>query len=99
MKKILLIATAIVAVLSFQAEAREAAELYNKTCVMCHGTGAAGAPLVHNVEQWKPRVDQGMDTMLTHAKNGLNAMPPMGMCMDCTDDEFKSIIEYMSQAK
>ena len=30
-------------------------------------------------------------------KNGLNAMPPKGMCFDCTDDEYKALIEYMAK--
>ena len=97
MKKLLLTVTALSAVLSFQADARDAEDLYKKTCAMCHGTGAAGAPLTHNAEQWKPRLTKGMDVMLKNAKGGINAMPPMGMCMDCTDDEFKAIIGFMSK--
>ena len=97
MKKLLLTVTAMAAILSVQADARDAEELYKKTCAMCHGTGAAGAPLTHNADQWKPRLDKGMETLVKNARGGLNAMPPMGMCMDCTDDEFKAIIEFMSK--
>ena len=33
--------------------------------------------------------------MLKNAINGINAMPPKGMCMECSDDEIKDAIEYM----
>jgi cytochrome c5 len=44
---------------------------------------------------WGPRAAQGIDTLLTHATNGLNAMPPKGTCADCSGDELKNAIEYM----
>ncbi len=96
MKKIF--AVAVVAAtfgFSVQADARDAQELYNKTCMMCHAAGAAGAPKTGDAAAWKPRMEKGIDGLVASAKKGLNAMPPMGMCMDCTDDEFKAVIELM----
>jgi cytochrome c5 len=26
----------------------------------------------------------------------MNAMPPKGMCFDCTDEEYQALIEYMA---
>jgi cytochrome c5 len=26
-------------------------------------------------------------------------MPPKGMCNDCSDDEYRALIEYMSKSK
>ncbi len=75
-------------------------EIYKSKCFACHGTGAAGAPKVGDKEAWAPRIAKGMDTLLQHAKNGFNAMPPKGTCMECTDEQLKSTIEYMiSQSK
>lgn len=68
---------------------------YAKTCALCHGNGAAGAPKTGSAEQWAPRMEKGMDTLVKNAKNGINAMPPKGMCFDCSDAEFKALIEYM----
>jgi cytochrome c5 len=34
--------------------------------------------------------------LLQHVKNGIRAMPPKGMCMDCTDADYKALIKYMS---
>jgi cytochrome c5 len=36
-----------------------------------------------------------MDSLLANATNGLNAMPPKGLCMACTEAELQSAIEYM----
>jgi len=70
-------------------------EIYNGTCVSCHGTGAAGAPKMGDAAAWAPRIATGMDSMLANATKGLNAMPPKGLCMACSDAELQSAIEYM----
>jgi cytochrome c5 len=58
--------------------------------------GVAGAPKAHDEAMWKPRVDaKGIDGLLNSVNNGLNAMPPKGMCMDCTPGEYKALIEFM----
>ena len=98
MKK-LVIATAIAA-LGFAASVQaEAPAKYNAYCMACHGFGAAGAPITGNKEAWAPRVAQGMDVMVASAKAGKGAMPPMGLCADCSDDELKELITFMSTAK
>lgn len=66
-------------------------------CNLCHGTGAAGAPKVGDKAAWEPRLAKGMPTLLDHIHNGFNAMPPKGMCDECTDDDFKKLIEKMSK--
>jgi len=70
-------------------------DVYNSNCVACHGTGAAGAPKVGDAATWAPRIAKGMDALLNSAINGLNAMPPKGLCMACSDAELKGAIEYM----
>ena len=80
-------------------EARDAQELYNKSCIACHASGAAGAPKAGDVAAWTPRLAKGMDKLLANTKTGINAMPPKGMCMDCTDAEFKALIQFMSVKK
>jgi len=74
---------------------RDGATVYQASCFGCHGTGALGAPLKGNGEQWEPRLAQGMDTLLSHALNGFNAMPPKGTCTDCSDEEIAAAIRYM----
>jgi cytochrome c5 len=99
MKSSMLLILTVIAVMSFQVQAREAQTLYNQSCIACHASGAAGAPKKGDSAAWAPRLAQGSDILLKHTKQGINAMPPKGMCMDCTDDEFKALIQYMSSAK
>ena len=70
-------------------------EVYNSSCAACHATGAAGAPKLGDAAAWAPRIAQGIDTMLSNAINGLNAMPPKGLCMACSDEDLKVAIEYI----
>ena len=70
-------------------------EVYNSSCMSCHGTGAAGAPKLGDAAAWAPRIAAGMDSLLANATNGLNAMPPMGLCMACSQEELQGAIEYM----
>ena len=43
----------------------------------------------------QPSPEKGLDAVVTNAINGLNAMPPKGMCFDCTDADLRAIVEYM----
>lgn len=70
-------------------------EVYDSKCFACHSTGAAGAPKIGDAAAWEPRIAQGMDTLMKHAKEGLNAMPPMGTCMDCSDAELRAAVDYI----
>ena len=70
-------------------------EIYNSNCMACHTTGAAGAPKLGDTAAWAPRIAQGKDKLLANATNGLNAMPPKGLCMACSEAELQGAIEYM----
>ncbi len=74
---------------------RSGADVYTASCSACHGTGAAGAPKMGDTAAWAPRTAKGLDTLLTNAINGINGMPPRGLCMDCSDDELKEAVEHM----
>jgi cytochrome c5 len=52
--------------------------VFKSTCAACHDTGAAGAPKTGDVGLWAPRLAQGFDTLVKHATEGFNAMPPRG---------------------
>ncbi|MBA3981106.1 MAG: cytochrome c5 family protein [Alcanivorax sp.] len=70
-------------------------ERYNQSCVFCHASGAAGAPKTGDQAAWAPRLEKGMDTLVKNTREGIGAMPPRGMCGDCSDDEYRALIEYM----
>ena len=69
---------------------------YDKSCKVCHDAGVAGAPKTGDAEAWAPRIAKGMDALLASVNAGLNAMPPKGMCFDCTDADYAALIQYMS---
>lgn len=76
-------------------QAADIEDKYKNSCVFCHASGAAGAPKTGDQAAWAPRLEKGMDELVASTRNGMGAMPPMGMCNDCTDDDFKALIEFM----
>lgn len=72
------------------------AALYDSSCKDCHANPASGAPQSGDAQAWAPRLQQGADTLLDHTINGYQGMPPMGMCMQCSEDDFAALIAYMS---
>lgn len=78
------------------AVARTGKEIYQAACTACHAVGVLGAPKTQVAADWQPRLDEkGFDTIWQNAINGINAMPPMGTCGSCTEDDIKIAIEYM----
>ena len=72
-------------------------EQYASSCGVCHTSGAANAPKTHDVDAWAPRMEKGMPALLESVHNGLNAMPPKGMCFTCSDEQYTALIEYMAK--
>ena len=77
-----------------------AEQKYMASCFACHSTGAAGAPKVGDgfAGEWTPRMEKGMDAVVTNAINGINTMPPKGLCFDCNDDDLRAIVQYMVES-
>ncbi len=96
MKKFISIVALSVVAFSAQAE-RSGDEIYSKSCTFCHATGVAGAPKKGDTAAWEARLANGVDTAIASIKSGKGAMPPKGMCNDCSDAEYKIAIEYMSK--
>lgn len=70
---------------------------FDQNCAMCHNTGMAGAPRRDDTAHWEARLaDAGFDTMVTNAINGVNAMPPRGMCTTCSDENIAELVRYLS---
>ena len=79
-------------------EPRGGQTVYDASCFACHATGVAGAPKLGDAAGWESRIAAGLDTMVTNAINGINGMPPMGTCMDCSEDEIRGAVQYMVDA-
>lgn len=99
MKKLIIGLIALSASVASQAADQAVVDKYNKTCVVCHAAGAANAPKTGVAADWQPRMGKGMDALVQSVDKGMGAMPPKGMCFDCSADDFKALIEYMATAK
>ncbi|HYQ71214.1 MAG TPA: c-type cytochrome [Gammaproteobacteria bacterium] len=69
--------------------------VYNSKCIICHGSGVAGAPKTGDHTAWQPRIEQGMDVLLVSVVNGKGNMPPRGMCPECSDSDLVDAIQFM----
>lgn len=82
------------------ATVRSGPQVYNEACLMCHGSGIGGAPMLVDKESWAPRIAQGNETLYQHAIEGYTGqygyMPPKGARMDLSDDEVKGAVDYMT---
>lgn len=72
-------------------------QVYKKSCIGCHASGAAGSPKLGDVAAWKARIAKGMDALYTSALKGVagTAMMPKGTCVACSDAELKAAVDYM----
>jgi len=77
------------------AAARDGQTIYKTACFACHDAGVAGAPKLGDAAAWAPRIAKGNDALYSSLQNGLNAMPPKGTCMNCSDDELQAVLDYM----
>lgn len=72
--------------------------IFGKLCSACHGTGAAGAPMLTKAV-WAPRVAQGFDTLASHAiagfQGGAGIMPARGGNPALSDDQVKATVRWM----
>jgi cytochrome c5 len=71
---------------------------YDAACVVCHGTGVAGAPKAGDKAAWVPRIAQGKDALHASALKGKGAMPPKGGNPALADADVKAAVDYMLAA-
>jgi cytochrome c5 len=70
-------------------------QIYTSVCAACHDAGVLEAPKTGSKEDWEPRFAQGLDTLVDHAVNGINAMPAKGGNPNLSDDDIRKAIVYM----
>lgn len=71
--------------------------VYNRTCVACHEGQLPTAPGRGDKTAWAPRLAQGLSVLEEHVTQGFRAMPPRGLCMDCSSEDYRAIILWMSE--
>ena len=75
---------------------RTGEEVVTGVCAACHSSGALGAPMTGDKEQWAPRIAQGYEALVQSAINGKNQMPARGGASDLTDDEVARAVAYLA---
>lgn len=92
-------ATAAEAVPQGGGNAEAGEQTYQKTCAMCHGSPAMGAPVAGNKDDWKDRIAQGKDTLYAHALEGFTGakgmMPARGGNPSLDDASVKAAVDHM----
>ncbi len=84
--------------LSIVAHTKDTVATYEKTCAACHDSGALNAPKKGDKATWnKLKSQKGIDNLVKNTRQGLPQMPAMGLCRTCSDDDFRALIDYMSQ--
>ncbi len=73
--------------------------VYQATCVACHSSGIAGSPIVGDVDDWTVRLEQGFETLVTHAIEGYTGstglMPAKGGNPALSDEAVTAAVQFM----
>jgi cytochrome c5 len=72
-----------------------AEQLVQTHCVGCHGTGKDGAPHLDNFNDWKPRLQGGLDQLVRSAISGHNAMPSRSGMAQLSDTDLRNAVTFM----
>ena len=78
---------------------RDGQQVYQASCVACHGAGIAGAPKLGDKGRWTKYLSKGLDTLYTNAVNGVQGsagtMPAKGGNPALSNAEVKAAVDYM----
>lgn len=73
--------------------------VYREACMVCHDSGAANAPPITDVPEWRTRIAKGREILYDHAINGFTGtrglMPAKGGNPSRPDDEVRAAVDYM----
>jgi cytochrome c5 len=78
--------------LSARAQGRQ---VFDQTCAACHLGGMGGAPGINDRENWRKRLEQGRPVLISHALEGIRAMPARGGNATLSDAQIQAAVDYM----
>lgn len=91
-------AAVLLSTVAITTHAADIATTYNNSCATCHDSGALNAIKKGDSAKWQQLKQQkGMPALIESVKNGMIQMPAGGLCNDCSDDDYRKLIEYMSR--
>lgn len=73
-------------------------EVYQSTCIQCHGDGKLDAPKLGDKIRWKKLNSEGLNDLVPMALNGIRAMPPKGGNSALSDLEVARGVVHMANA-
>lgn len=80
-------------------DANQGESIYKSKCIVCHGSGVAGAPKLGDKAEWEARIAQGNAVLFQHAIEGFKGdkgyMPPKGGYMNLGDNDVSLAVQYM----
>jgi len=69
-------------------------KIFSEKCMKCHEEGKEGAPILGELGDWKSRMQQPLNILVSHAIKGHGEMPPKGD-LDLTDQDVASAVAYV----
>lgn len=78
-----------------QASAASGKDVYEATCIACHGSGMLGAPKFGDKAAWAPRLATGTKTLHTSALKGKALMPAKGGNVNLPDADVIAAVDFM----
>lgn len=75
------------------------AAVYERACTNCHDVAASGAPQRGDRAAWSPRAAAGLPALVASVRAGKGAMPPMGWCPECSDEDLAALIAHLQGSK
>ncbi len=70
--------------------------LVKARCSECHTAGKDGAPKIGHMEDWKPRLKNGVDGLVSSAISGHNAMPARAGMANLSDADLRAAVIFMA---
>ena len=69
--------------------------LVRERCTDCHSDGKNGAPRLGVMDDWKPRLTSGVETLVKSAIRGHNAMPARAGMANLSDADIRAAVSFM----
>lgn len=74
--------------------------VYRDACMACHDRGAANAPMITDLPEWRARIAKGRETLYRNAINGYKGsrgyMPPKGGSpASWSDAQVRAAVDYI----